>query len=212
MKQPNSVAGIPMKEIGPIKIIGAEVNEEVMAPLATFESPLWPSTDRGAKISRLTDGIHAIVVQDCMTRSILVEAPNCAYAHQVLTDLDLQRDELVKIVAETSRFASLTDWHGQVTGNLLYLRFSLQTGDASGHNMVTKAADSLLSWLLARYESLEYVSISGNFCIDKKVSAINGILGRGKYVVAEIIVPRSICESHLKTTPEQIVNLHIKKI
>ena len=99
MKQPNSVAGIPMKEIGPIKIIGAEVNEEVMAPLATFESPLWPSTDRGAKISRLTDGIHAIVVQDCMTRSILVEAPNCAYAHQVLTDLDLQRDELVKIVA-----------------------------------------------------------------------------------------------------------------
>lgn len=211
MKQSDLVAGIPMKTIGPVKITGPEVNDEIMVPLATFESPLWPSTDRGAKVSRLTAGIHAVVLQDCMTRSILVEAPNAAYASEVLLNLENQRAALVEVVSATSRFATFQDCHGQVVGNLLYVRFSLQTGDASGHNMVTKAADALLNWLLEQHPLLTYVSVSGNFCVDKKVSAINGILGRGKYVIAELIVPRDICASRLKTTPEKLVNLHIKK-
>ncbi len=211
MKQPDRVAAIPMKTIGPIRIVGPEVNDEVQVPLATFESPLWPSTDRGARVSRLTDGIHAVILHDCMTRSVLVEAPNAIHAQQVLIDLEQQRGAFIDIVAATSRFAIFQDWHGQVVGNLIYIRFSLQTGDASGHNMVTKAADALLSWILERHHALRYVSISGNFCVDKKVSAINGILGRGKYVVAEITIPAEICQSRLKTTPAQLVNLHIKK-
>ncbi len=205
------VAAVPMKVIGPIKIIGPEVNDEIMVPLATFETPLWPSTDRGAKVSRLAGGIQAVVVQDCMTRSILVEAPTAHHAQQVLNDLHQQKAALIAVVTETSRYASFQDWHGQIVGNLLYLRFSLQTGDASGHNMVTKAADALLNWLLNRHNHLRYVSVSGNLCIDKKVSAINGILGRGKYVVAELTISKEICQQRLKTTPEKLVNLHIKK-
>ncbi|MBS0349809.1 MAG: hydroxymethylglutaryl-CoA reductase [Proteobacteria bacterium] len=200
-----------MKLIGPIKIIGSEVNDEVLVPLATFESPLWPSTARGAHVSRMTAGIQAVILKDCMTRSVLVEAPSALFAQQVLNDLENHKAELNAVVAGTSRYAILQDWHGQVVGNLLFLRFSLFTGEASGHNMVTKAADALLTWLLAKFPILEYVSISANICVDKKVSAINGILGRGKYVVAEITVPREVCQSRLKTTPEQMVNLHIKK-
>lgn len=209
--QSDHQAPIPMKNIGPVKIIGPEVEAEILVPLATFESPLWPSTNRGARVSRLCGGIHAVVLKDCMTRSILVEAPNAAYVGQVLADLQLHQPVLAGIVKETSRFASLDEWHGQALGNLLFLRFSLQTGDAAGHNMVTKAADALLSWVLRQYPQLQYVSISGNICVDKKVSAINGILGRGKYVVAEINISRDICQTQLKTTPEQLVNLHIKK-
>jgi hydroxymethylglutaryl-CoA reductase (NADPH) len=89
---------------------------------------------------------------------------------------------LQEVVATTSRFARLKDLHTQVVGNLLYLRFELSTGDASGHNMVTKAADALMKWLLHEYPLLTYISISGNYCTDKKVSAVNGILGRGRYV------------------------------
>jgi hydroxymethylglutaryl-CoA reductase (NADPH) len=213
LNQPDSsmIAAVPMKTVGPIKIVGAEVNDNITVPLATFESPLWPSTDRGARISRLTDGIHAVVVRDCMTRSVLVEAPSAEAAYQVFMDLTQQRTTFAEIVTATSRFAVFQDWHGQIIGNLLYLRFSLQTGDAAGHNMVTKAAEALLEWVLARHPSLQYVSISGNFCVDKKVSAVNGILGRGKYVVAEISIPRQLCQTRLKTTPEQIVNLNIKK-
>lgn len=209
--QANLTADLPMKLVGPIKIIGPEVNEEIKVPLATFESPLWPSTNRGARISRLAGGISAVIIKECMTRSVVVQAPNAHAAQQVHQDLQFKREALEKVVATTSNFAKLQDWHTQIVGNLLYIRFSLQTGDASGHNMVTKAADALLSWILETYQELEYVSISANLCIDKKASAINGILGRGKYVVTEITIPRAMCEKQLRSTPEKIVDLNIKK-
>ncbi|HPT16162.1 MAG TPA: hydroxymethylglutaryl-CoA reductase, partial [Kiritimatiellia bacterium] len=54
-------------------------------------------------------------------------------------------------------------------------------------------------------------SISGNYCCDKKASAVNGILGRGKRVVAETRIPRRLVERYLHTTPEKIVELNWRK-
>ncbi|PFW99573.1 3-hydroxy-3-methylglutaryl-coenzyme A reductase, partial [Stylophora pistillata] len=176
---------VPMNSIGPLKIIGPHMDDEVMVPLATYESPLWPSTNRGAKATRLSGGVEAVLISAQMTRSILVQAPNAAYAKDFLEHLKKQKETLKDIVANTSRFAELIDWHPQILGKMIYLRFALKTGDASGHNMVTKAADALLKWILEQYPDLKHLSVSGNFCVDKKVSAVNGILGRGKNVVAE---------------------------
>ncbi|MCJ8298778.1 MAG: hypothetical protein MJK13_07580, partial [Pseudomonadales bacterium] len=50
-----------------------------------------------------------------------------------------------------------------------------------------------------------------NYCSDKKATAVNGILGRGKNVVSEIIISRELCRRRLKTTPEKVVDLNIKK-
>ena len=36
---------------------------------------------------------------------------------------------------------------------------------------------------------MEVISLSGNFCTDKKPSAINWIEGRGKSVVCEATIP-----------------------
>lgn len=202
---------IPSRIVGPVKIISSEIESEVNIPLATLEAPLWPSVNRGARISRLAGGIKAVVVSECMTRSILLEASDATYATRVTTDLAAHRTQLELVVSQTSKYAKLQNWHTQIVGNLLFIRFAFTTGDAAGHNMTTKAADALIDWLLLHYPGLKYVSISGNYCVDKKVSAVNGILGRGKYVVAEITVPRSLCVEKLRTTPEQIVNLNIKK-
>lgn len=210
MSEYDNVAGVPMRTIGPMKLIG-DFECSVDVPLATYESPLWPSTNRGAKISRLAGGIKATVVQDFMTRSVVVEAKDAILAVKFIQDLQLRFEELSEVVGQTSRFARLKSWHHQIVGNLVYLRFQMSTGDASGHNMVTGAAEGLLNWILTQYPELNYVSISANYCTDKKVSAVNGILGRGKYVVAEIIISRDLCNDVLKTTPEKIVDLNIKK-
>jgi len=207
----NDIAAVPMKVVGPIKIVGSYVNEEVSVPLATFELPLWPSVNRGAKVSRATGGIHAVLVDERMTRSVVLEAPDAAGALKVANAIPGRQSEMMIVAEQTSRFARLLAVHHQIVGNLLYLRFEFSTGDAAGHNMVTKAADHLMSWLLKEYTDLKYVSISGNFCTDKKASAVNGILGRGKYVVAEMTIPREICQKLLRTTPEKIVALNIKK-
>jgi hydroxymethylglutaryl-CoA reductase (NADPH) len=202
---------VPMKVIGPIRIIGPELNTEVNVPLATYETPMWPSTNRGASVSRHCEGIRCIILDDRMTRSVLVEANSALDLKTIVDDLNQRHQEIAAVAESTSHHITLLDTHVQVIGNLLYLRLEATTGDASGHNMVTKAADAVLQWLLNTYPALTYVSISGNYCTDKKATAVNGILGRGKNVVAEITIPRDVCLERLKTTPEAIVNLNIKK-
>ena len=208
---PAAHAHIPMQHVGPIKLIGPEVAGDIMAPLATYEAPLWPSTNRGARVSAAAGGLSVVIVDERMTRSVLLQAPDVARAADIAQALPARREALAAVVEETSRFARFTDVHTQVVGNLLYLRFELTTGDAAGHNMVTAAADHLINWLLKEYPDLSYGSISGNYCTDKKPSAVNGILGRGKYVVVECTVPRRACERWLKTTPEKVAELNLKK-
>lgn len=209
----STIAAIPLRWIGPIKIIGPYFNpdEEIKVPLATFETPLWPSTQRGARVSREAGGIRVALLSDQMTRSIVLEASSVWDLQKMADELTHRETEMAEIVSKTSRFARLINFHYQIVGNLFYLRLAVETGDASGHNMATKAAEAVMNWLLKSYPLLQYVSISGNFCTDKKVSAVNGILGRGKQVVAEITISPEICHRLLHTTPEKIVALHIKK-
>ena len=200
-----------MQWVGPISLCHPELTEAIEVPLATYESPLWPSVDRGARVTAAGGGLRLAVVDERMTRSVLVEAPGALEAVAARDYVLAHQDKLAEVTKTTSRFAKLKDIHSQIAGNLLFLRFAFDTGDASGHNMATKAADAILTWLLGRRPELTYVSISGNYCCDKKPSAVNGILGRGKYVVAEMVIPREICRRFLKTTPAKVVDLNIKK-
>ena len=205
-------APIPMRWVGPMKLSGHLLNEKVSVPLATYETPLWPSVGRGARISTLcAEGIKVSVIDERMTRSILLEADDAFAAHQAIQSLQSRMDQLNEVVSASSRFAKLIDINSQVVGNLIYLRLEFTTGDASGHNMVTNAADHLIPWILNEYPGLRYSSISANYCSDKKATAVNGILGRGKYVVCEILIPRDLVERRLHSTPEKIVDLNIKK-
>jgi hydroxymethylglutaryl-CoA reductase (NADPH) len=202
---------IPTRLIGPIKICGKEIVDKIRVPLATLETPLWPSVSRGAKLSRLCGGINAYIVDECMTRSVLLEADDTETILNAMELLQKNFQKIEAVVKTTSRFTKLKDWNTQIIGNLLYLRFSFDTADAAGHNMSTKAADTLIDWILKHCPKLRYVSISGNYCVDKKASAVNGILGRGKYAIAEMLIPRDICKLTLKSIPEQINSLNLKK-
>ncbi len=205
-------AQIPMQFVGPIKLSGPVMNGEYEVPLATFETPLWPSVNRGARVSVNCDaGIMCTVVDERMTRSVLFEAPDASVALSALQRIKADFSALQTVVEGTSRFAKLINLNSQIAGNLLFLRFEFTTGDASGHNMCTQAAEALMDYILERHPTLQYGSISGNYCSDKKATAVNGILGRGKYVVAEITIPEKLCRRYLKTTPAKLAQLNLRK-
>ncbi|MGD9782265.1 MAG: hydroxymethylglutaryl-CoA reductase [Kiritimatiellia bacterium] len=206
-----AAASIPMKKVGPVRLSGPEVEGEAMVPLATYETPLWPSVERGARVTAQAGGIRAVVFDERMTRSVLVDAPDAPGAKALVEFVEAERAALADVAAGTSRFARLKDVHFEVVGHLAYLRFEFSTGDAAGHNMATRAADALLAWILEKRPECAYGSISGNYCCDKKASAVNGILGRGKYVVAEATIPRRLVERYLHTTPEKIAELNLRK-
>ena len=200
-----------MQWVGPMRLSGNAVEGEVEVPMATYESPLWPSTGRGARVSMKCSGIRVTVAGDIMARSILVEAAHAGEAVAIADELATRHAEISAVVATTTSHGKFVDLHRQIVGNLLYLRLEMRTGDASGHNMVTGAAEALLNWVLEQYPQLRHVSVSGNYCTDKKPSAVNGILGRGKYVVAEMTVPENLCRRMLRTTPQAVHELNIKK-
>ena len=204
-------APVPMRKVGPVRLAGPDAEGEFRVPLATFETPLWPSVERGARVTAQAGGIRAVVLDERMTRSVLVDAPDAAGARDLVAFLETRRADLAQVAAGTSRFAQLKDVHCQVVGHLVYVRFEFTTGDAAGHNMATRAADALLAWILEQRPECAYGSISGNFCCDKKPSAVNGILGRGKSVVAEATIPRRLVERYLHTTPEKIAELNVRK-
>ncbi|MGW0911672.1 hydroxymethylglutaryl-CoA reductase [Streptomyces sp. NPDC002784] len=208
----NAIAGVPMRWVGPLRISGNVATTETPVPLATYESPLWPSVGRGAKVSMLCErGIVATLVDERMTRSVLVEALDAQTALTAARTIDARIDELREVVRTGSRYAELIGVRHEINANLLFIRFEFSTGDASGHNMATLASDALLGHLLKTIPGIAYGSISGNYCTDKKATAVNGILGRGKNVVTELLVPRDVVEGVLRTTAAGIVELNIRK-
>ncbi|ASK65660.1 hydroxymethylglutaryl-CoA reductase [Brachybacterium avium] len=203
---------VPTQWVGPIRLSGNAATGEVEVPLATYESPLWPSVGRGAKVSRLVEGgITATLLDARMARSSLFVAADAAGAHAADQVLHARLHDLQATVEATSRFARLIDLHSEIVGNLLFVRFALTTGDASGHNMVTKAAEALMETVLSWDLGLEYGSISGNCCTDKKPSAVNGDLGRGRRVVADILIPHEVLETTLRTSAKRMVDLVVRK-
>ncbi|MFE5548828.1 hydroxymethylglutaryl-CoA reductase [Streptomyces sp. NPDC056534] len=212
MNEDHAIAAVPMQWVGPLRISGNVATTEIEIPLATYESPLWPSVQRGAKISRQTEeGIVATLVDERMTRSVLVEADDAQTAYAAAQQLRARFEELCEVVRTCSRFAELIGVRHEITANLLFIRFEFTTGDASGHNMATLASDVLLTHILKVIPGLSYASISGNYCTDKKATAINGILGRGKNVVTELLVPEAVVTAMLHTTAAKIAELNVRK-
>ncbi len=203
---------IPTQWVGPLRISGNTLNEEVSVPLATYETPLWPSVGRGASISReIAEGIRVTLLHEKMTRSVIFTAATadiCADAAAMI----MQRFEMLsEVTSAQSRFAKLAEINHEIVGNLLFVRFAFITGDASGHNMVTAAAEKIMTEILSWGLEIEYGSISGNYCADKKATAVNGILGRGKSVVAEILLPHEIVQRRLRSSAAKITALSTQK-
>lgn len=207
---PDSFAQVPLKLVGPVMINADQFQQEVKIPLATYEAPLWPSVERGMRVANHGGGVNVKVLSKSMTRSIAVQADSLESAVDVLKKVSSNLPKYQEIVNNSSRFAKLLDIDGEVLGRVIYLRIKIDPADASGHNMATKAGQEILNSVIEEYP-VEYVSVSANLCTDKKVSAVNALQGRGQHCVAEVQIPRKICQKLLRTTPEEIEDLNYHK-
>ncbi|KAF7725182.1 3-hydroxy-3-methylglutaryl-coenzyme A (HMG-CoA) reductase isozyme [Apophysomyces ossiformis] len=199
---------IPVGVAGPLQID----NEQVHIPMATTEGCLVASVARGCKAINAGGGCTTVLTADGMTRGPCVEFNSIKEVgeckHWVEHDGLLA---ITKAFNSTSRFARLSKVKATMAGKLLFLRFTTTTGDAMGMNMISKGCEKALDVLRSHFPTMHIVSLSGNYCTDKKPAAINWIEGRGKSVVVEATIPPDIVQTVLKTTVEALVDLNISK-
>lgn len=202
---------LPLGLAGPLTIDG----QNYFVPMATTEGVLVASTSRGAKAINAGGGAVTCLTGDGMTRGPCVSFDSLtrAGAAKIWLDSDEGQRVMKSAFNSTSRFARLQAMRTALAGTYLYIRFKTTTGDAMGMNMISKGVEHALKVMQteAGFDDMAIISLSGNYCTDKKPAAINWIDGRGKSVVAEAIIPGDVVRSVLKSDVNALVELNISK-
>jgi hydroxymethylglutaryl-CoA reductase (NADPH) len=202
---------LPLGVAGPILVDG----QNYFLPMATTEGVLVASTSRGAKAINAGGGAVTVVTGDGMTRGPCIGFDSLVRAGAAKNWLDSEDGQRVMKDAfnSTSRFARLVSLKSAIAGTNLYVRFRATTGDAMGMNMISKGVEHALTVMATEcgFDDMKVVTVSGNYCTDKKAAAINWIDGRGKGVVAEATIPGKIVNSVLKCEVEDLVQMNIAK-
>lgn len=202
---------LPIGVAGPLLIDGKPFH----IPLATTEGCLVASTMRGCKAINAGGGVETVLTQDGMTRGPCVTFPSLkrAGAAKLWLDSDEGQRIIKKAFNSTLRFARLQHIKTALAGTLLFIRFRTTTGDAMGMNMISKGVEHSLKYMAAEcgWEDMDVISLSGNYCTDKKAAAINWIEGRGKSIVAEARVPGEVVRKVLKSDVAALVELNTSK-
>ncbi|CAI7905172.1 unnamed protein product [Closterium sp. NIES-53] len=178
---------IPVGVAGPLRLDDAEF----FVPMATTEGCLVASTNRGCKAICAAGGARSVVLRDGMTRAPAVQLPSALRAAELKAFAENPRNWalLADAFNSSSRFARLQTLSVAVAGRNAFIRVESSTGDAMGMNMVSKGTGNVLGVLGAQFPDMRVVSMSGNYCADKKATAVNWIKGRGKSVVCEVTIP-----------------------
>ncbi|KAH0952187.1 hypothetical protein HN011_000262 [Eciton burchellii] len=198
---------VPVGIAGPLILDGQKYH----VPMATTEGCLLASTNRGCRA--LEHGVTSRVVGDGMTRGPVVRFPNIVRASEAMSWMQ-QPENFQKMkdsFDETSRFARLRNIHVRIAGRYLFIRFAAKTGDAMGMNMLSKGTEKSLHTTQTYFPDMQILSLSGNFCTDKKPAAVNWIEGRGKSVVCEAVVSERIVTNVLKTTVDALIDVNLSK-
>lgn len=200
---------IPVGIVGPLTING----EPIYIPMATTEGCLVASTNRGCKALSVAGGCMSVVLKDAITRAPCIRMPSAMRAAQLkrwVANPDNYKF-LEEAFNSTTSFGKLVSCEATVAGRNVYLRFSCMSGDAMGMNMVSKGCLKAIDVLETHFPDMVLVAISGNMCTDKKPSAINWILGRGKSIVVEAVIPEKVVTSVLKSSVHEMIETNKQK-
>ncbi|OVA00693.1 Hydroxymethylglutaryl-CoA reductase [Macleaya cordata] len=208
-EMPVGYVQIPVGIAGPLLLDGREYS----VPMATTEGCLVASTNRGCKAIYACGGATSVLLKDGMTRAPVVRFGTAKRAAELKFFMEdpANFDTLAVVFNRSSRFGRLQSVQCAIAGKNLYMRFCCSTGDAMGMNMVSKGVQNVLDFLQTDFPDMDVIGISGNFCSDKKPSAVNWIEGRGKSVVCEAIIKDEVVRKVLKTTVPALVELNMLK-
>ena len=201
---------VPVGVAGPLKVKGEYADASYYIPLATTEGALVASVNRGCGAITRAGGAGVRILRNGMTRAPVFSTRDILHSRAVKDFVDGNRDALAAAAAETTSHGELTGAMAFVTGTTVHVRLEFDTKDAMGMNMVTIASEKVAD-LIEERTGARLIALSGNLCTDKKPAAVNGILGRGKSVVAGIDIPDDLVAEIFKTDAATLAEVNYRK-
>lgn len=216
IENPIGCASIPIGCAGPLRVNGEIAKGNYYIPLCTTEGALVASVNRGCSIITNSGGTAVRILKNLMARAPvfkIIEPPYTQNAQILVKWINDHFEDLTSIFKDVDPFAFLKDIQSWIVGRSLFIRFLVFSADAMGMNMITTGSEKSANFIVENAPvKCQLIATSGNMCVDKKPSALNYILGRGKTTQAEIVLQRSYIEDTLKTTPEAINEVVFRKI
>lgn len=209
----NRIGGIrlPLGVAGPLKVRGSRFEVRgCYIPLVTTEGALVASVNRGCKAIALSGGAKVFVNKVGATRGPVYYTENLEKGFWFVDWLKKNEEKIKKRAEKTSSHLKLLRFEAKVVGLYTFVRFYFDTEDAMGMNMTTITINSM-NRFIKKETGIKCLSLSGNFCIDKKPAWLNFIFGRGKQVWAEVILTKKVLKDVLKTTAEKIFEVWLAK-
>jgi hydroxymethylglutaryl-CoA reductase (NADPH) len=80
-----------------------------------------------------------------------------------------------------------------------------------GMNSATRYSANAVKALRESCPDIRLIALSGNMCMDKKAGHINVLLGRGKSVEAEVVIPGDELEKVYKVKPGEMAKVNYDK-
>ena len=208
---------IPVGLVGPVSVrnfIGSEktsIKKNIFIPLATTEGALIASINRGCKALNLSENLSAVVSKVGMARALVFKCGSTVLAHEFVDWMNKNQQVFVKYCESTSNHLKFLSCRSFIRGRHVYLRFSFDTDEAMGMNMITIALKYAWDKIKKNLPKVKLLSLSGNVCTDKKDSVLNRMFGRGFNVELEVFLSKEILKSIFNVSAKDLVKSHVAK-
>jgi hydroxymethylglutaryl-CoA reductase (NADPH) len=197
------VAQVPLGVVGPLKINGKFADGSFYVPFATTEGAMVSTYQRGAIALTKSGGVRTRIVKDENHLDPVFILKNMAEAEGLVDWLKANFSRLKDTVREVTGHGELLDLSSFILGRRVALRLSFSTQDAMGANMIGIVTERICQFI-AENVAVESYLLRSNLSAEKKASSVNLLLGYGKTVLAEAVLPRKVVTRHLNSSPEDI--------
>ncbi len=201
---------LPLGIAGPLSIKLLESYKNYYIPLATTEGALVASVSRGCKAINAAGGTKVTVDFVGISRGPVFLTSGIEESQWLTQWLQDNYTQLKRAAESTSTYLKLTKIETKIIGCYVYVRFYFDTSLAMGMNMATIATERIIK-LINNQTKIRCLSLTGNYCVDKKPAWLNFIKGRGRTVWAEVILTEQIIEKILKTDLNRLFEVWLTK-
>lgn len=197
------VAQIPIGIVGPLLIEGEHAQGIFYIPFATTEGALVTTYSRGALAITKSGGARVVVHCDENHLDPSFHVRELKDAKRLASWVTKNFQPIKEIAERTTEHGKLLRIIPHIIGRRVVLDFAYETADAMGANMINIATEDCCEFI-SQETGFEDYFLRSNFSSEKKTSGAQLVVGCGRSVTAEAILPKRVVERYLDSSPEKL--------